>query len=68
MEDQPRPANLSSLLEDARRRLVETGTVERFTAEAKASLPVPIGREDLGAIFMGLQARRFAIRADQQVA
>jgi len=44
------------------------GTVERFTAEAKASLPVPIGREDLGAIFMGVQARRFAIRADQQVA
>lgn len=44
------------------------GTVDRFTAEAKASLPVPGGREDLGAIFMGVQARRFAIRADQQVA
>jgi SAM-dependent methyltransferase len=44
------------------------GTVERFTAEARASLPVPVGREDLGAVFTGLQARRFAIRADQQVA
>ncbi len=44
------------------------GTAGRFTAEAKASLPVPTGREDLGAIFIGVQARRFAIRADQQVA
>lgn len=44
------------------------GTADRFTAEAKASLPVPGGLEDLGSIFMGVQARRFAIRADQQVA
>jgi SAM-dependent methyltransferase len=43
-------------------------TAERFTAEAKASLPLPVGREDMGSIFMGVQARRFAIRADQQVA
>ena len=44
------------------------GTAARFTAEAKTSLSVPDGREDLGAIFTGVQARRFAIRADQQVA
>jgi hypothetical protein len=44
------------------------GTAGRFTAEAQASLPVPAGRDDLGAVFTGLQARRFAIRADQQVA
>jgi hypothetical protein len=30
MEDLPRPANLSALLEDARRRLVETGTRNRL--------------------------------------
>lgn len=30
MEDQPRPANLAALLEDARRRLVETGTRNRL--------------------------------------
>lgn len=48
--------------------IANPGTLERFTAEAKASLPLPIGRQDLGAIFMGVQARRLAIRADQQVA
>lgn len=46
----------------------QEGTVERFTAEATASLPVPAGRVDLGSIFRGLQARRFALRADQQIA
>lgn len=44
------------------------GTAGRFTAEAQASLPIPASRDDLGAVFTGLQARRFAIRADQQVA
>jgi hypothetical protein len=43
-------------------------TVQRFTEEARTSLPVPADREGLEAIFTGLQGRRFAIRADQQVA
>ncbi len=44
------------------------GTAERFHAEARASLPVIGDAPDgLAAVFAGLQARRFALRVDQQV-
>ncbi|PWR03364.1 methyltransferase type 12 [Meridianimarinicoccus roseus] len=43
-------------------------TAERFLVEARASLPVGTTGDELTAVFAGLQARRFAIRADHQVA
>lgn len=49
--------------------LRQPGTAERFQAEARASLPLIEGANDgLRPIFEGLQARRFALHADQQIA
>ena len=43
-------------------------TAGRFKTEAKASLPIATSSPDLEEVFDGLQKRRFAIRADHQVA
>ena len=44
------------------------GTAERFRVEARASLPlIEVTDDGPAAIFAGLRARRFALRADQQV-
>ena len=43
-------------------------TAERFRVEARASLPLLKEADDgPAAVFAGLQARRFSLRADQQV-
>jgi hypothetical protein len=48
--------------------LRQSVTVERFHVEARASLPISGDTADgPGPIFAGLQARRFALWADQQV-
>lgn len=48
--------------------LCQRNIAERFQAEARASLPISGDTADGPApIFAGLQARRFALRADQQV-
>jgi SAM-dependent methyltransferase len=49
--------------------LRHAGTAEQFRTEAKASLPLlDFSGDSLEPIFWALQARRFALRADQQVA
>lgn len=49
--------------------LFQPGTAQRFRAEVRASLPLDQFAEDnLEPVFAGLQARRFVLRADQQVA
>ena len=48
--------------------LSHPGTAERFRIEARASLPLVEEADGSSApIFAGLQARRFSLRADQQV-
>ncbi|WP_234853279.1 hypothetical protein [Paracoccus everestensis] len=48
--------------------LRQPSTATRFHAEAQASLPLMAGTADEpSAVFAGLQARRFTLRADQQV-
>lgn len=48
--------------------LQHASTTTRFQVEAQASLPMlPETAGQLSAVFSGLQARRFTLRADQQV-
>ncbi|MGS4948092.1 hypothetical protein ACVDG3_21720 [Meridianimarinicoccus sp. RP-17] len=48
--------------------LSHPGTAERFRIEARASLPLAEDADGSSApIFAGLQARRFSLRAAQQV-